>query len=236
MNKQEVIAELKERGLEIDEQSKLDELRRTRRENCKSKEQTAEGTAEKVMAEYKAKLEFKLGTDEWEEFVERIELYFVTNDIEDKKKKRALFLMKMDTEKYSAVRKVCAPKKPGETPLKEIITKMEQFLKPKVSVTVLRQRFRERKQEERESVIQFMAALRHLARECRFKEEEEALRDQFIMGIKSKAIKIALFKIEQLTLDNAIRTATAIEGAEAAIETGEQPVTGRDGVEKGEEN
>lgn len=77
---------------------------------------------------YTSKLDFKLGTDEWEEFVERIELYFEANEIEDEGKRRAIFLTKIDAETYSVVRKVCAPKKPKETDLKDIITKVENYL------------------------------------------------------------------------------------------------------------
>lgn len=105
------------------------------------------------------------------------------------------------------------PKKPKETELKDIIMKMEQYLKPKVNRTVMRQRFREKKQGKGEFVIQYIAALTDLARDYKFKEEEEeTLLDQLIMGIKNKATKIALFKAEKLTLEDAIKTATAIEG------------------------
>lgn len=186
--------------------------------------------------EYTAKLDFKLGTDEWEEFVERMDLYFEANEIEREEKKRAIFLTKVDAETYSIIRRVCAPKKPKETELKEIITKMEYYLKLKVNETVLRQRFRERKQKKEESVTQYIASLRNLARECKFKEEEEALRDQLVTGVKNKAIKIALFKMEKLTLDEAVKTATAIEGANTAVDTLEPSTTEAGNGEREEEN
>lgn len=141
----------------------------------------------------------------------------------------------MDAETYSIMRKVCAPKKPKETDLKEIITKMENYVKPKVNETVLRQQFREWKQKQDKSVIQYIASLRNLARDCKFKEEEEAIRDQIITGIKSRAIKIALFKEEKLTLSEAIKTATAIEGATTAAENVEAPITTK-GIEEKEED
>lgn len=61
---------------------------------------------------YTAKLDFKLSTDDWEEFVERLDLYFEANEIEEEGKKRAIFLTKVDAATYSVVRKVCSQKNP----------------------------------------------------------------------------------------------------------------------------
>lgn len=92
LSKQEVIAELKSRGIEANEQEKLDVLRRVLREDCKKQEEESEQQGIRVIKkeikmEYTAKLDFKLGTDEWEEFVERMELYFEANEIENAEKK-----------------------------------------------------------------------------------------------------------------------------------------------------
>lgn len=195
LNKREVIVEIEKRGLQADEQAKLDELRKVLREECKREEKEAKEET-KYKMEYTAKLDFRLEKDEWEEFVERIELYFEANEIIDEEKKRAILLTKIDADTYRVVRKVCAPKKPKETDLEEIKTKMENYLKPKVSETVLRQRFRERKQKKDESVIKYITSLKNLARDCKFKEENDALLDQFITVIRNKNIKIALFKKE----------------------------------------
>lgn len=182
MSKEQIIEELKRRGIETEEQTKLDELRKTLRKDCKKEEQGAgevnEQTkkAKEIKMEYTAKLDFKMGTDDWEEFMERIELYYEANDIENEEKKRAILLTQIDAETYSIVRKVCAPQKPKETSLKDIITKMEKYIQPKENETVLRQQFRERKQKKEESVIQYIADLRNLAQKCKFKEEEEAIR------------------------------------------------------------
>src|SRR5580765_3429992 len=96
LSKQSVIDELKSRGIEANEQCKLEKLRRILREDCKRKEQKPTERDEQTVGskvkkglrmEYTSKLDFKLGTDEWEEFVERIELYFEANEIEDEGKK-----------------------------------------------------------------------------------------------------------------------------------------------------
>ncbi|KAL6268132.1 hypothetical protein P5V15_001223 [Pogonomyrmex californicus] len=115
------------------------------------------------------------------------------------------------------MRKVCAPVKPKDVSLKEKVT---NYIKPKINKTVLRAQFWERKQKEEETVTQLycIAALRSLATECDFADEEEAIRDQLLSGIRSKTIKIALFKVNNLILDVAMKTAAAIEEANKAAE------------------
>lgn len=124
-----------------------------------------------------------------------MEFYFEAKGITDANKQRAIFLTKIDAEAYAVVRKVCAPAKPKDVTLIEIIKKVDEYIKPKANVTVLRSRFRERIQDEKESVTQYVAALRNLATECKFASENEAINDQLLSGIQDKYIKIALFRI-----------------------------------------
>lgn len=139
LNKQQIIEELKRRGIEAEEQAKFDELhkRLTMREDCKKESERTNKV--EIKMEYTAKLDFKIETDDWEEFVERVELYFEANGIENEGKKRAILLTKIDAETYKIVRKVCAPKKPRETQLEEIIAKMKKYVKPEINETMRRQ-------------------------------------------------------------------------------------------------
>lgn len=77
-------------------------------------------------------------TNDWDEFLERIELYFEANNITDENKQKAILLTKIDAETYSIIKKVCAPKKPKETSLEDITIKMGNYVKSKVNETVLR--------------------------------------------------------------------------------------------------
>lgn len=115
------------------------------------------------------------------------------------------------------MRKVCAPAKSKDVALEDI-EKVSNYLKPKVNKIVLRARFRERKEKEEETVTLYVAALRSMAAECEFADEEEVIKDQVLSGIRSKAIKIALFKVDNLTLDAAMKTAVAIKEANKAAE------------------
>lgn len=104
-----------------------------------------------IKMEYTANLSFDVEKDDWGEFVERMDLYFETNEIKNDDKRKAVFLTKFDAKTFSITKKVCAPKIPKELKLEEIIKRMDSYLKPKISETILRQRFRERKQEGNEN-------------------------------------------------------------------------------------
>ena len=70
-----------------------------------------------------------------------------------------------------------------------------------------------RNQAAGESVAQFIAELRRLARHCEFKTFlEEALRDRFMCGMGSKAIQNCLLN-KELTLQKAVELAKGMEAA-----------------------
>ncbi|KMQ91156.1 hypothetical protein RF55_9011 [Lasius niger] len=168
--------------------------------------------------EYRSQLDFKIGVDDWEQFIERIDLYFMANDITNEAKKRAILLTNVSAETYAAIRKVCAPKKPAETALADIVEKMTQYVKPKVSVQVLRDRVRQRVQLENETVGQYIAALQELSRDCKFDNVGETVKDQFLNGIRDRNIKVALFREENLTLATATTIAAAYEVADRSVD------------------
>ena len=65
-----------------------------------------------------------------------------------------------------------------------------------------------------ESVNQFVAELRRLARHCEFKTFlEKALRDRFVCGLHSKAIQNRLLTKKDLTLATAVDVAVGMEAA-----------------------
>ncbi|CAL1672469.1 unnamed protein product [Lasius platythorax] len=166
LRKEQVIRELQERGIETEEAGTLEKLQHILREVVKKEQAEKVSVKEGIQRqknlqdqgnrsrkmEYTTNLDFKIGQDDWEEFVERMELFFEVNDIEDENKRKAILLTKIDAETYKIVRKVCAPQKPKHTPWKEIIEKVENFVKPKVNQTVLRHNFRQRTQKEGESI------------------------------------------------------------------------------------
>nr|XP_046486469.1 uncharacterized protein K02A2.6-like [Neodiprion pinetum] len=234
LSKSQVIEELKKRQTFEEESLTLDKLRTILKKLVKSEQkdssESSEGSTEnldkkelevktitlKKKMEFNAKVNFELGQDDWEQFVERMEFYFEANEIKEEKKKKAIFLSKVNSKIYAEIRKICAPKKLNDVTLTEIIDKVTNHLKPKVNVTVLRLQFRRRNQNMGETVAQYEAALQELATKCEFKDSSDAIKDQFLSGILSDDIRETLFKLENLTLQLALKTATACEEAKVA--------------------
>ena len=54
-----------------------------------------------------------LKTDNITEYIERVEQYFIANDVTDEKKQTAIFLTVTGNEAYSLLRNLLAPESPG---------------------------------------------------------------------------------------------------------------------------
>lgn len=117
-----------------------------------------EATASTTMAK-PSKLEFTLGEDDWETYIERLELYFIANDIKDAKK-TAVLLARISTDAYCLVRDLCAPVKPKDKTFVELVKTVTDHLCPKPSETMERCKYHLAKQSELETVAEFSARLK----------------------------------------------------------------------------
>ena len=69
-----------------------------------------------------------------------------------------------------------------------------------------------RRQKENESFEQFMVALKNLSSSCEFGQlNEELVRDIFMSGIEDSALRESLLRIENLTIDSALKHSQAKE-------------------------
>lgn len=160
-----------------------------------------------------AKLEFQLGKDDWETYTERLELYFIANDVKTEKQ-AAVLLTKISPDTYKLVRDLCAPDKPSTKSYAELVKLVNDHLNPKPSETMERCKFYQTHQTTTESVADFTARLKNLAINCNFGDAKVALRDQLVCGLRDHATKKALFREEKLTYESAYKIAAAMEEAE----------------------
>ena len=86
------------------------------------------------MATFGSISEFNDNEDELQ-CTERLEHYFVVNDIEDGKKK-AILLSVCGSKTYSLIRNLTAPAKPGDTPYEETVDIVKQHCNPQLSEIV----------------------------------------------------------------------------------------------------
>ena len=90
---------------------------------------------------------------------------------------------------------------------------MSKRYNPKGTIVLQRYRFHTHFQKE-ESITEFTAALQRLAAKCEFKTFlDEALRDQFVVGLKDGNIQRKLLGTVELNFEAAQKTALAMEAA-----------------------
>ena len=82
--------------------------------------------------------EFDPQVDDWTHYVERLDYYFVANDITNAEKKRAVLLSVVGATTYRLLRNLIAPAKPDEKTYKELVDAVKGHYCPKPSETVQR--------------------------------------------------------------------------------------------------
>ena len=163
--------------------------------------------------------EFVEARENWSQYVERLEQFFIANDITDAKKK-SIFLSFIGPAAFHTLGNLVSPQKPSEESYDRLVELMSSFYNPKPLVTVQRFRFYSRFRQPNESVSTFVAELRSLAKDCQFGDSlQENLRDRLICGIADQTIQKRLLSEQNLSFKKAFDIAQSHESAERNIVT-----------------
>ena len=81
---------------------------------------------------------FDSSEEDWVEYVERLELYFLANDITDEVKKRAILLNAVGPATYRLVKTLAIPGKPTDLSFADIVEKLKLHFNPKPSPIIKR--------------------------------------------------------------------------------------------------
>ena len=158
---------------------------------------------------------FDVNDGEFDEYVERLQQYFVANDITGDNKKVAVFVTVMGKDTYTILRNLLSPVKPNEKTFEDIVNVLRGHFKPTPLVIAERYKFYERKQTDGENVNAFIAELKKLSLHCEFGDFlDQALRDKLVCGIGNSKIRKRLLVEKDLTFSKASQIANAIECAE----------------------
>ena len=142
------------------------------------------------MATYGTVGEFKENEESWTQYVERLEQYFLANEIKNQTKMRAILLSVCGSKTYGLLRDISQPDKPAETEFAIIVKELEKRYHPKPSEIVERFKFHSRLRKEGENVTTFVAELRKLSEHLNFGESLEGmLRDRLVCGINNDQIQ-----------------------------------------------
>ena len=152
-------------------------------------------------------------SESWTSYQERLEQYFLVNDIADEKKTAALLTL-LGEKSYGLLRNLTSPDKPSTKTFKELCDLLQAHLSPKPIVIAERFRFHKRNQVRGESVNDYMAVLRKLSEHCQFGTAlNDTLRDRFVCGLNDETTQKKLLSMEACDLKKAIDVARAMETA-----------------------
>ncbi|KAJ8032982.1 hypothetical protein HOLleu_23086 [Holothuria leucospilota] len=162
-------------------------------------------------------------------YTERLEMFFVANNIVEKagntpeiiaerkvmqEKKTAIFLSEVGPDVYSVLSNLVAPAKRKDKSIDEIFISLKQYYEPAPLEISESFHFGKRDQKPGESVSDYILALKKLSIHCNFGNYlNRALRDRFVCGLRDEKIQNKLLNMENLTFDDACRTATSMEMA-----------------------
>ena len=156
-----------------------------------------------------------LKTDNITEYIERVEQYFIANDVTDEKKQTAIFLTVIGNETYSLLRNLLAPESLAGKTLKTLSETLTDHLKPQPIIIAERYKLYCRDQSENETITEYLAELRKLTLNCDFKDFlDQALRDRSVCGLQNNSIRRRLLAERKLTLKSAIELAKTMENAD----------------------
>lgn len=168
--------------------------------------------SEAVFKMSEQKFEFSILKDDWDLYIERLELYFMANEV-PAEKQIAVLLTKVGMETYKLIRDLCAPAKPKDKSFTQIVAIVKNHLNPKKNEVMERCKFQQAKQTPTESIADFIARLKELSLHCNFADLNAALRDQIVCGVRDHNTRVALFSEEDLTYEKAVKLATTRETA-----------------------
>ena len=133
--------------------------------------------------------EFDPKNEDWRQYLERLEEFFVANDLSGESegkavKRRATFISLIGPEPYKLLRSLLSPDKPKDKTFEELAAVLTKHYTPKPSEVVQSFRFFSRVRQHGETVADFVAELRRLAEDCNFGTAlERMLRDRIVCGI-----------------------------------------------------
>ena len=147
--------------------------------------------------------------DDWNAYVERIEQYFIANEIKEDKQV-AVMLSLMGNKTHGLLRNLVAPAKPSSLSFKTIVETLQKHLSPKPLLIAERFSFHKRNQLEGETVSTYLAELKKLSLYCNL---NDALRDKLVCGLGNELIQKRLLSESDLSLAKASEIALAMEAA-----------------------
>ena len=128
-----------------------------------------------VTSNYRKLSEYDSSKEDWQSYIEKLELYFIANDIDDEEKRKAILLTSCGIECYHLFKGLTTPTKPVDKKFIELVTLMTNHENPKRNPIADRFVFNMRNRKLGESISQYMAELRRLSQYCEYGDSLESM-------------------------------------------------------------
>ena len=149
----------------------------------------------------------------WEKWCKGFARFAAAAGVTDDGQKHMLFLHSAGPEVQDVFDTL---QEDGEQTYANALRMLTEYFTPMRNSAYSRHVFRKEKQKEGETVGQYITRLRTLIKVCDYRDDQihEFIRDQVVEGCKSHRLRTKLLARRQLTLDNVIDMATAMEASE----------------------
>ena len=175
----------------------------------------------------------KLGSDvaaDWERFRSEWQNYEIATDLESAngKKRATVLLACIGSAAHSVFRSFKFQNADDRSDISKIIEAFDRYCIGETNITYERYVFNQRVQQAGESIEDYVADLRKLAKTCQFEQLEDSLvRDRIVVGIRDETTRRRLLQQKKLTLADAIDVCKASEATSRRLRT----TTGADEVD-----
>ncbi|CAA9999561.1 unnamed protein product, partial [Nesidiocoris tenuis] len=148
------------------------------------------------------------------DYLDRLSAFFKTQNV-PKQSEADVFVSSLSAKHHTLLKSLIYPARCSEKSFDELKKTLQDHLSPAPLVIPSRHAFLNRKQQEGESVAQYLASLRKLATNCKYDASmlNTMLRDAFVSGLRSKAMLDRLFEEDDVDLKRTMELASAIERA-----------------------
>ena len=147
--------------------------------------------------------------EDWADFVERLDQYFVANNmvaVGDANRRHAVCGQKV----YGLIKNLLSPQRPTDKSYEELCELVNLHLNPKAGLIISRYKFYTHTRQENQDISRFVAdlCLVSLAEPCQFGAVlDEMLRDFFVIGVNHDVIFRKLAQEDDLDLRKAVKIA-----------------------------
>ena len=136
------------------------------------------------MATYGKTGEFELSIKRWDNYIGRVNEFFIANGINDNTKKKAILLSSCGAKTYQLLHGL-SDNQPSTKTYMQLVTLMKNHLYPTSNATAEQFKFNTCDCHTSESVAEYVAVLRTLSEHCDYRDTlHDMLRDRIVCCIK----------------------------------------------------